>query len=107
MGTRAERFTGYFSTSASNRAASSGEKGEDFCFGLASLRGSCLELFSLIASTPAPMLQLSCPALLHRWVPAACPLQSSRARLFLHFRATSRSTRPCVAIPAISSHGVR
>src|ERR1035437_4441952 len=95
MGTRAERFSGYFRTSASNRAANLGEK---------RVMVSVLVFLGLIASTPVPTVRRPYPAL-HRPRFPVCPNAIARPQLTpsfhsVHLRASSLQWRPRAVNPA-------
>src|SRR6266702_8247099 len=88
MGTSAERRTGYFSTSASKRAASFGEK-MDIVSGFISL--------GLIASTPAPKPRPSYPSLPRLSPRATFLLQSTPVLRFAHLRSANSLENRCAA----------
>src|ERR1035438_426323 len=108
MGTSADRFTGYFFTSASKRAESCGEKTDMV---------SAPDSLGLIASTPAPRLQRPYPSLPrphpypdlypHPYLGpiAMSPPQSIQELRYCHFRAANSLARRSALNPATFLRG--
>src|SRR5450631_741936 len=93
MGISAERFTGYFSTNASKRAASLGEKS--------------VIVSGLIASTPLPTLPLPSPSLPR---PSCCAIVLSPSTPTLpgfHLHASRLWRRPSAPNAAASTRGLQ
>src|ERR1700741_1904327 len=97
MGTRAERLTGYFATSASKRAASCGEK--------------MVMVSLLIASTPVPIFPRPYPSRFPHsrglGLIAVVLLRSIQALRFVHLRAAILPERRVAQVRAIGRRGER